>query len=123
MSKKREDVVVTCKGRSFNSHTSTLVSDGKDGGRIVIEFDNQRRLRNTMHVISKGGAKGRDLDSAEAYFQKEYSESYTRADVRYGCDRLVKLGFVSRIGPRKNPTYRLTKNGWERFKAAKKIAK
>lgn len=124
MSKKKpETVIVTQRGRSFNSHTCKLISDGSDGGRIVIEFDNVRRFRNAMTQIAKGGSKGADLDSLESYFVSEYGGGYTRADVAGPCDKLVKLGFVSCIGSRKNPTYRCTKAGYERFKATKKIAK
>jgi hypothetical protein len=119
---KSEKVIVTQRGRSFNSHTCTLVSDGKDGGRIVIEFDNVRRMRNAMAQIAKGGAKGIDLDTLEAYFVREYGGGYTRADVGDPCNRLVKLGFVTRIGKRKNPTFRCTKAGYERFKSTKKVS-
>jgi hypothetical protein len=122
MSKKESSFAVT--GRtSFNSHTARCVNDGSDGGRIEVEFDNLRGYRNTMHVIGKGGSGGKSLDEATEYFNREYSESYTRSDVKTRCDRLVKCGYAERLGTRKNPIYRLTKGGYERFKKAKKIVK
>lgn len=112
MSSKSSAVIRTQDFRSFNSHTSKLVTED---GRIGVHTDHSRRMGLVVSALNRFGANGvPNPTSLAKHFNSRYrTTSYTSNDMKTSLKRLESFG----IAEFSNDAWRLTTRGlaiWEK---------